>query len=93
MLLLCDAYTNPGSTGPLARQMLGAGHELVAAPARERSRHGRQRALASAVASPEGRRSHNDAPHRGGPMAFLKHDPELVSARRVYAKLHNFANT
>ena len=83
-------YTNPGSTGPLARQMLG-GHELVAAQARERLSHGRRRALASAAASPESRRSHNDAPHRGGPLALLKHDPELVSARRVYAKLHNFA--
>ena len=28
-------YTNPGSTGPLARQMLGAVHELVAARAGE----------------------------------------------------------
>ena len=81
-------YTNPGSTGPR-----WAGRELVAAHARERSRHSRQRALASAAASPEGKRSHNGAPHWGGPMAVLRHDPELVSARKVHAKLHNFAKT
>ena len=29
----------------------------------------------------------------GGPTALLRHDPEFVSARKVYAKLHNIANT
>ena len=52
---------------------------------------GRQTALAFVAALPEGRRSHNDAPQRGGPMALLKHDPELVSERIVYARLHNIA--
>ena len=47
-------YANPRCTGALVRQMLGAGHELVAAQARKRSNHGRQMALVSMAASPGG---------------------------------------
>jgi hypothetical protein len=61
-----EQYTNPRRTGARVRHMLGAVDELVAARARERLGHGRQRALASAAASPEGRRSHNDAPQGVG---------------------------
>ncbi len=76
-------YTSPRCTGPLVRHMLGAGRELVAAEARERLSHGRQRAGARITKLPSG----------VGRWHYLKHDPELVSARKVYAKLRNFANT
>ena len=45
------------------------------------------------AALPEGKRSHKDTPNLGGLTALLKHDPEFVSARKVYAKLHNIAKT
>ena len=56
-----EQYANIGYTGALVRQMLGAVNEFVAAQARERLSHGRQKALASVAADPEGRRSYNNA--------------------------------
>jgi len=81
-----EQYTNPGCTGALVRQMLGAVNEFVAAQARERLSHGRQKALASGAANPEGRRLYNNTP-MGGPTALLEHDPELVSEMKVFAKM------
>ena len=69
------------------RQMLGAVNECVAAQARERLAHGRQKALASVAADPRGRRSYNNMPKMGGPASLLEHDPELVSEMKVYAKM------
>ena len=66
---------------------MGAVNEFVAAQARERLSHGRQKALASVAADPEGRRSYNNAPKLGGPTALLEHDPELVSEMTVYANM------
>ena len=82
-----EQYTNPGCTGALVRQMLGAVNECVAAQARERLAHGRQKALASVAADPRGRRSYNNMPKMGGPASLLEHDPELVSEMKVYAKM------
>ena len=82
-----EQYTNPGCTGALVRQMLGAVNEFVAAQARERLTHGRQKALASVAADPRGQRSYNNNPKVGGPASLLEHDPELVSEMKVYAKM------
>ena len=60
-----EQYTNPGCTGALVRQMLGAVNEFVAAQARERLSHGRQKALASVAADPGGKRSYNNNPKVG----------------------------
>ena len=67
-----EQYTNPGCTGALVRQMLGAVNEFVAAQARERLRHGRQKALASVAADPGGKRSYNNNPKVGGPESLLE---------------------
>ena len=83
-----EQYTNPGCTGALVRQMPGAVNEFVAAQARERLSHGRQKALASVAAKPEGKRSYNNTPKLGGPTALLEHDPELVSEMKVFAKMN-----
>ena len=82
-----EQYTNPGCTGALVRQMLGAVNEFVAAQVRERLRHGRQKALASVAADPGGKRSYKNNPKVGGPESLLEHDPELVSEMKVYAKM------
>ena len=82
-----EQYTNPGCTGALVRQMLGAVNEFVAAQARERLNHGRQKALASVAADPRGKRSYNNNPKLGGPTALLEKDPALASEMKAYSKM------
>ena len=80
-------FTNPGSTGALVRQMLGAVSEFVAAQSRKRLSHGRNKALAVVAADPAGRRSYRNAPKLGGPVAILERDAALVRQMRAYARM------
>jgi DNA invertase Pin-like site-specific DNA recombinase len=80
-------FTNPGCTGALVRQMLGAVSEFVAAQDRERLLHGRNKALSKVASDPRGRRSYANMPKLGGPMALLEKDVALANAMRAYAKM------
>lgn len=80
-------FTNPGCTGALVRHMLGAVSEFVAAQARERLLHGRNKALSKVASDPRGRRSYANMPKLGGPMALLEKDAALAKEMRAYAKI------
>ena len=71
----------------MARQMLGAVNEFVAASARERLAHGRSKALQLVADDPRGARSCRGDPKLDAPVALLEQDPALERKMQTYVDI------
>ena len=71
----------------MARQMLGAVNEFVAASARERLAHGRSKALQLVADDPRGARSCRGDPKLDAPVALLEQDPALERKMQTYVDM------